>query len=239
MREESTDEPSNLDGLADSEDLFGFDPPSGLDQKLDRHDDLFDFDEILASENPITDEIDVESVLTELPSELVPLGRKAEPGATQAPRAAISAEPVVLSARLSARSPVAWMLVAFAALNLGLIGFTCQLSNDVRDRVDAATVDLLQATRSMQEKTGEQIERIESTQTPFDSSEAAGSETFRRVEENVAAGDFARARRRLYALLSVSDRLSAETREDVVARAEFHLADILMAQALATEEERP
>jgi hypothetical protein len=237
------DRSQELDGLADSEDLFGFDERSAAAGESaqgtasNAEEDLFDFDEILALESASSPDVEAPPVEAKNP-ELAGTERDVllphpSPTAEHAVPAA------VVSARLSLRSPLAWALMAFAAINLGLIGFTWKLSSDVRDRVDAATVDILQATRSIQEKTGEQIERIESTQKPFVSPETEGSETFERVEEDIAAGNFGSARRRLYALLAVSDRLGVEYREDVVARAEFRIADILLAQALASEEERP
>ncbi len=249
MADEEIIEPEQ-DGSTDSEDVLGF--GENVEGVLASDDDLFDFDEILAEYDGPAD-LDINEILAGLDD-------SDEPEPDEAPETARDVAPPDAApeltpphpgersererkperparTRITMLSPVGLLLGLFTVLNLGLIGFTWKLSNDVQSRVDAATVDMLQVTRDIVAKTGEQVEKRQDAEAPVVSPEPEGTETLLRAEADIQAGEYAAARRRLYALLAISDRLDEELREDITAHARFLLADSLTHQALA--EDRP
>jgi len=76
------------------------------------------------------------------------------------------------------------------------------------------------------------MQELEELTRPIVSPDPIGSvEAFARVDRQLELGDFARARRELYALLAIVDRLPEEQRGDAEARARFLLADSLLREA--------
>jgi hypothetical protein len=75
--------------------------------------------------------------------------------------------------------------------------------------------------------------------TPVIAAQPEGYEALELVNNALAQGDFERARRALFSLLSVADRLEPSVREDVIARASFLIGDAFHAEARAVAEGRP
>jgi len=59
------------------------------------------------------------------------------------------------------------------------------------------------------------------------------------AREEIQAGEYADARRRLSRLLAVADRIEAEAREDIEAQASFLIASTYEKQAEAAREKAP
>ena len=257
-----SDEPKVPAGMDDSEDIFGFDElhatpePSGegLVPLFDEEDDLFNFDELGADDE--TDEsVDLDEILAEVPDQstsddaeeapapALPSGEASESGddPTDAdvltPSAPRFRMPAAATPRLGLRSLTTWVLVGFTVVNLGLIGLTWRMSSSMSDQVSEVASSIVRATREIQAQTSEHVEKIESVQAPIVASDPSQHTTFSLARRDLEDGDFAGARRRLYSLLAVADRLEPEVRESVEARAHFLLADVALAVAFQSEDE--
>lgn len=225
------------------------------ESRFDESDDLFNFDELTAEADVLDDDVDISEILAEIPENEpdeeakqaevpVPpppkkgLARRAAARTATEERTAAAPLEVPVGSRFSVRSGTTWMLVAFTLLNVGLIGLTWRMSSAVQDQVGEATRYIVQATNEIQAKAGERVVRVESAQQPVVTSDPSRHTTFALVRTDLDNGDFAMARRRLYSLLAVADRLDEEVRESVEARAQFMLADVAMGIALAVPAER-
>jgi hypothetical protein len=77
--------------------------------------------------------------------------------------------------------------------------------------------------------------------SPMQGQRAEGYETLDLAQRAIDEGDFSLARRELFALQNVGDRLDVPVRDDVLARAAFMIADAyrLQAESLVPQEQRP
>jgi phenylacetate-coenzyme A ligase PaaK-like adenylate-forming protein len=129
-----------------------------------------------------------------------------------------------------------WVLLGFTAINLGLIGLTFQISESMKQEMGEAARNIVRITSEIQTQTGRHVERIESVQRPVVAVDPSQHKTFELVRRELETGEYETARLRLYSLLAVADRLDGEVRSDVEARAQYMLADIALAQALAASD---
>ena len=254
------------DGVEESEDLFDFDelysplaPVTGAGDDdsqepaeqqavgFDESDDLFNFDELSADLGADTsdDAVNIDDILADIdeeqPAAVAPASESeiapaARTGPTATTPVAEPPEPVA-AARPALRSTSTYLVLAFTTLNLALIGLTWRMSASVKDEIGEATRFIVQATHEIQAQTGKHVERIESVQQPVVASDPSQHTTFALARTDLDAGEYAAARRRLYALLAVADRLDVDVRESVEARAQFMLADIAMGLARAADDQ--
>ncbi|MFT5284038.1 MAG: hypothetical protein ACI8TQ_000189 [Planctomycetota bacterium] len=258
-----TDE-RNMD-LQETEDLFDFGeiytPPVSATSvsktetapaddapTFDESDCLFNFDELGAEADTVS--VDGASVMASIPeiptSAVTPAAASASTERVAAPPAPNTSESieaplqtqvvVAAPAGFSLRSPVVLILVVTMLINLSVIGFTWRVSDDMRDEFGEATRHIIQATQEIQTKTEANVAKLESFQSPVISEDPEHEHTFERVQLDLDNGDYANARKRLYSLLSIADRLDPDIREKVEATAQYVLADAALKIALAPKE---
>ena len=221
---------------------------------FDESDCLFNFDELSAESESVS--VDAASIMASVPE--VSAGNEAT-AKTNSPIETVSSDslaapsvqaltddvatetatalPVVVtaSAGLSLRSPIVLILLVTMLVNLGVIGFTWRVSGEMREEFGQATRFIIQATQEIQTKTEANVAKLESFQSPVISEDPEHEHTFDRVQLELERGEFKRARRRLYSLLSIADRLEPEVREKVESTAQFVLADIALQVALSSK----
>ncbi len=232
---------SAADLLGDAHDLDG--------AEFDEDDDLFDFDEIVQAaleetgfhqgiEDLLDEEDSAQEAEAELPAQPAPAApAAAAPGAAAIPTADLLAAPSTgrsgryvwqESGDRKGASPTVWVLVLVAACNLALVGVAWRSLGTMEtaiDKVGARLSDPLLVTPA----DGSDEPRGEAPATtwrpPEVSTAPEGRQTLELAREDLERGAFGRARRRLYSLLAVLDRVEVSEREDVEARARLLVAD--------------
>jgi len=217
---------------------------------FDESDCLFNFDEVgVEADN---EQIDAASILADVPELPEDNAAAAAESATKesAPAEAVMAgalEAALPSSSvastspsrfsLSPRSPLLWILLASIMLNVGVIGFTWRVSGKMSDEFGEATKSIIQATQNLQTNPGGSASAPtnESTEPPIVLADPEHEFTFDRARKEITKGEYANARKRLYALLAIADRLPVDIRERVESTAQFLLADITMQIALTDE----
>ena len=154
-------------------------------------------------------------------------------------------EPPARGRRLAGPSPLALAGVAALVLTnvLGLF-FLWRTAQSYRSDVQAMNEKLAETLR----RQGEAQSLASATDAQKKNTEApparAGLENFELstlqvAREEILAGEYAGARRRLARLLAVADRIEAESREDIEAQAAFLIASTYRKQAEAAREKSP
>lgn len=151
-------------------------------------------------------------------------------------RGAHAAPPVVVSGGLS-RS-VVWLLVAVTSVNALVAAVTLRGTSAMRDSV--AEVGRHVAATADEIRTGayEQARVLNDLETPVVPTDPEQHPTFDRARAEIAKGQYTQARQRLYALLSIVDRIDPAERQKVEARAQYLLAEALHLEALERLEVR-
>ena len=263
--------------LPDPSDADSADIPGEPEPVFDESDCLFNFDELGVEAD--VEAVDAAQILAGVPEpEEAPLSEfeqaqtigASEPVDSAAgaplvqptsPPAPVAALPVGYQVvepssnpafKLSARSPLLWILIASISLNIGVIGFTWRVSGTVGDQIERATLSIIQASQGTQgEQEPQPAEEIsaaepvstdpQETESPIivPDSDFEYSEhdfTFERAAKEIESSDFSSARKRLYALLAVADRLTPDVRDRVEATAQYMLADVSMKIAMTSTE---
>ena len=129
-----------------------------------------------------------------------------------------------------------WALVGVTSLN-ALVALV-MLSNMSSMRNSVVEVGRHVSATADEMRTGsyEQSRVLNELQTPVVPFDAEEHPTFDRARAEITQGQYSEARRRLYALLSIIDRLDPEQRDKVEARAQYLLAEALHLEALERME---
>lgn len=218
---------------------------------ISQSDDLFDFDDLVDSPSAPSDEevAALDDLLSDLPDlDETPKELQSPLNSSDKPESSSVVADLVNDAAAdeanvlvrSARSPMTLIGIAvLAAVNLALIGVTWKSNKNLRQEVQQVAGDFMRQAEDFNEKTDSQINRIKMVSGPIVSDDPGQQQTFANVLEDFERGDYPLARRRLYSLLSIIDRLEPDARKDVESRARFFLADSLRLQALAEAEVTP
>lgn len=214
---------------------------------FDEDEDLFQFDELYADkpEEP-GEELDLEEFLRAFADEDAG-GPKADVAAAPAAPAAHAEAQHANKTDAPARTAPAPQLVAVGAgLPRGAwIALLCLVAGQLvasvliwigGQRTQGDIVRRSHALESSADDLTAELERrmqeLKELARPIVSPDPIGSvEAFARVDRQLELGDFARARRELYGLLAIVDRLPEEQRGDAEARARFLLADSMLREA--------
>ncbi|MBI1383003.1 MAG: hypothetical protein GC161_18180 [Planctomycetaceae bacterium] len=214
---------------------------------FDEDEDLFQFDELYADkpEEP-GEELDLEEFLRAFADEDSG-GAKAQAAAAPAsPAASADAEQLNKAEAPASAAAVTQLVAVGAGLPRGAwIALFCLVAGQLvasaliwigGQRTQGDIVRRSHALESSAEDLTAELERrmaeLKELARPIVSPDPIGSvEAFARVDRQLELGDFARARRELYALLAIVDRLPEEQRGDAEARARFLLADSLLREA--------
>ncbi|MCZ6597369.1 MAG: hypothetical protein O7B99_07020 [Planctomycetota bacterium] len=141
----------------------------------------------------------------------------------------------VVDAALS--RPVLAILVATTLMNMALAGLTYKNAGDMRVELLEAGAEMEQTARDVRNSMNEQRLAVSESFMPITPLDPENHPVFETAEQEIASGEYADARRRLYSLLAVVDRLAPEERGEVEARAGFLLARSLRDEALTREHE--
>ncbi len=113
------------------------------------------------------------------------------------------------------------------ALNAWLVFTLWSSQSNSGGHLKDSARDLERAAESVAAQIERNVDRIENVTNPQTSAVLLDSTTsLAHVERSLELGDHALARRQIYSLLSVVDRLPSERREDTEARAQFLLASV-------------
>ena len=143
-----------------------------------------------------------------------------------------SAARVVLSSPLASKSSLL-ILISVTALN-GLVAFvTLRGTATMRDSVLDAQRNIANAADEIREESLDNAIKLVRATTPIVPPDPDTHPTFDRARHHIEDGEYSMARQRIYALLSVVDRLEEEQRSAVESRAQYLLAEATHLEALA------
>ena len=134
---------------------------------------------------------------------------------------------------------VAVILLAITAVNALVALVTLRQGANMRDSVLEANTDIREAAERMRADSVDQAREIMELRTPIVPPDPESHPTFERAREEIELRDYTAARKRLYALLAVVDRLEESQRREVEARAQYLLAEATHREALEHMEVRP
>jgi hypothetical protein len=246
------------------EDLFDF-PQVMLEPAVEE--DEADLDEVFATIEEDNDDLDFEPPTSSPAAEptiaetVIPLD-SADPGtpaATAEPVAAasVSAAPTTAPGGIAAApapgsnapmmvmqgggvsKSILWIFLAITSVNLLLAIIFFSSTSGMRDDVREMSDKIGAAANTLAEGTYEaRTENLQLT-TPIVSPSPENHPAFSTALEEIGRGEFTSARRRLYALLSVVDRIDPADRAKVESRANYLIAHAWQLEVVTrTEEER-
>jgi hypothetical protein len=227
-----------------------------LQGTLDDDDDLFDFDELIEGAESVVDELTNElddalggteagepmpaperfaaasdHAFMQAESDMTP-----EPLATVAPVPAATAHAAAGDEKRVARVPIlAACLVVLTLANVALVGLTWKSLDTTQDLIAAGNAPLVierEPAPALTPTTGEPGPTVTSSpELPLADPPLEAYATLFEAETALGRGEFRRARRALFGLLAVIDRVPAEERADVEAKAGFLVAETYRLQA--------
>lgn len=165
------------------------------------------------------------------PGTLVPPARPAPPPLrAPAPQAAPvpATAPVattVVQQRLSVSPLAAALLAAVVLANVALMAFAWRSVNATKQMVLDVASDVRDASADMRDESTRRSELASLASEPVFGALPEGYRTLEIARERIARGEHARARRMLFSLLAVIDRIEPPARSEVEARAGFLIAD--------------
>lgn len=114
-----------------------------------------------------------------------------------------------------------WILLAAFSLN-GLVAIVLVNSTgSMRSQMEGISEDVEQTIRDIRSEYWSQKALMLDETTPLAPADPSNHPAFQRALEEIEAGSYAAARQRLYALLSVVDRIDPAVRERIEARASY------------------
>lgn len=130
-------------------------------------------------------------------------------------------------------------LGAVAAVNLALLVFVVLALGAVRGMVKEVGGQVASSSESVRDQAEDIARTFDQASRPVIAPQPEGAAALTRARALLARGEHQRARETLYALLAVADRLPANERRDVEARARFLIADTWRLEADAVEARAP
>ena len=215
-------------------------------------DDLFDFDELIEQSEEVADQLTAE--LDEALGEMTPAPEAAPAPEPVAPAAAEitplgfrdpfwpepDAEPELPEAHADVPSraarglrsqAVVIALVVLGLANLSLVGLTWKSLDTTRELVANAGMPRVGAAGPAESGSTSSRDPIDFPRSALGGPDPEGRAALRAAERALEAGEFVDARRAMYGLLAVIDRIPQAEREDVEARATFLVAETYRLQA--------
>jgi len=134
-------------------------------------------------------------------------------------------------------SKTALVILGSVTILNGLVAFVV-LSNaaDMRDSVLDAQREMNRTASEIRSGSVDQALELIGARTPLVPPDAESHPTFENAKEQITRGQYSEARRQIYALLSVVDRLEPSQRKRVESRAQYLLAEALHLEALSRME---
>jgi len=161
-----------------------------------------------------------------------PAARTSPPSATPAPTD--SAPVPAAAADRGARDPVVvtsslnrsflWILVALVGLNATVALVVVKSTGDMRRSFESVGDDMQGVAEELADGAARMRSDALRDTAPITGFDAENHGTFDAALEEIENGEYTRARRRLYSLLAIVDRLDPDVREEVEGRANYLLA---------------
>jgi len=211
---------------------------------IDEDEDLFHFDELYADKTDESrEEVDLEEFLRAFADTAVAVPEVGKPAlvalAAETPQApvagpvpaAVTSAPVVTgSFRLSRGAWIALVCLLCGQMAASLLVWLG--GERARADVDRKSVAIEETAQTLRADFQRQLASVEELTRPIVSAEpSVAHDGLQRIERMLERGEGTLARRELYALLAIIDRLDASVREDTEARARFLIADSLRVEA--------
>ena len=128
------------------------------------------------------------------------------------------------------------LLLAITLMNGMVAVVTLRSNKDTQTRMHEVGRDVVSHSSNLAGQVQDQSLEIAGLRAPIVPSDPDQHPTFDAAREEIARGDFAAARQRLYSLLAVIDRLDVAVRATVEARAQFMLAEAVHLEAIGSLE---
>jgi hypothetical protein len=222
-------------------------PPEETDE------DLFDFDELAKISTQAAAEMrkELEQALADVEQtvqEVAPVVAQAAAAPGAPPLAPARAAPLVprlpsvkpadavVHQRLSLSPLAGALLVAVVAANLVLMLFAWRSVSATRQLVFDVASEMRDTTTDLRDESARRSEIAALESEPVFGALPEGYRTLRIARERLERGEHSRARRMLYGLLAVVDRLEQPARGEVEAQASFLVADSLRLEADALRD---
>ena len=145
-------------------------------------------------------------------------------------------EPVTVVASGGLSRAFIWALVAITSINALVAIVTLASMSTMRNSVVEVGRHVTATADEIRTGSYEQSRVLNELQTPVVPIDAEQHPTFDRARAEITKGQYDEARRRLYALLSIIDRLDPDQRAKVESRAQYLLAEALHLEALENLE---
>ena len=163
------------------------------------------------------------------PAAAAPVASTPVTAATAAPRDGAS---------VSLNRGILWILVALVSLNATVALVVVKSTGEMRHSFQSVGDDMQGAARELVDGAARMRNDAIRDFVPVTSFDAENHGTFDAAQEEIENGEYARARRRLYSLLAIVDRLDPDVREEVEGRANYLLAHARHLEALEKLEEK-
>jgi hypothetical protein len=248
----SSDETTTAEGVDLDEDLFNFDEVAGGDV-FDDEDDT-DLDEIFATfqaEDDDETEIGVEPpppaepaaadppapepstppLMSEPVAATATAPAPAAASAAPAPAAPVPVAPVAGAISVGVPRTMIWLFVALTSVNALLAIVTLSIAGSMSSGVQEMTSEVSNSVDSFVTKAVNELDAYQGQAAPVTPTDPANHEAFETAETMIAEARYGDARRVLYALLAVVDRMDPVQRRAVEARANYLIADAYQREA--------
>ncbi len=164
------------------------------------------------------------------------------PKTEPAPATSLTGTPQVVLApagtRFSMTPLAAGLFGALIAANVALMLFAWNSVSATRDLVLDVAHDVREASADLREESSQRSAAAAKASQPAFGALPEGYRTLELARERIAQGEHARARRMLYGLLAVIDRIEPPAREELEAQAGFLIADSYRIEADSLEKPR-
>jgi hypothetical protein len=234
--------PTEQVGFDLDEDLFNFDEVASPEEAADSSEELIAAleSESISRHARVEDSAPAAATVAARSPEPSDLARA--PSATGVPVATVSAGAAAAGDRgaspwLSRVSLV--LLASVTALNALVAVVVMRNTSEVREGLEEVGSSMESTVRRLEDQVLEAARAEVSAVEPLPTSDAARHPALELAVEEITAGDFARARQRIYSLLAIVDRLAPADRDAIESRASFLLARSYHLEALSHAAAEP
>ena len=164
-----------------------------------------------------------------------PLAQASEPVAALPAGPATSTTTVLQ--RITLSPALSLLLALIALLNVALVGYVVRALSSVETMVLDVGNQVVTTAEQVRDEASTLAQDYQTNSRPVVSARPEGLTAIERAAELIDSGAFERGRQTLFALLAVIDRVPADVRVDIEARARFMLADSWRLEADALQSD--
>ena len=231
------------------------DKPRATPAPQESSEDLFDFDELAGASAKVAAEMkkDLDQALSHVEAAAGDVAKAvasapAKPAAPAPAPARVTAPPPMppveapaapasshVLHRLQPTPALIGMLAAVAAINLALVFVAWSSIRSVENTILDLGHEVVDTSRSLRQGALGEVSAQEATDATIFGALPEGYRTLELARQRIDRGEFARARRTLFGLLAIIDRIEPPARGDVEARAQILIADSYRVEAAQAE----